>query len=252
MSGSSSSAIVPAAAPTEQWDPNDPVWGTCKHIERLAFMSVIPPVPPPPGMVIEKDHVGQYLAGLRNYSQTNVAPELLVDRQKIWDMDSQAIPPWMYLHAGGDAHKSFWRWKDLLTKDMKCDLRSCQKFVALTKEEPPEAPYGFMESSRILAHMLKDKIKKPDYYRDPEKEDDWSGFLAIACDEAMEALECPAEVKGLKIKSKGGWGEYEPEIPGPSSSSSSYQYRTQGLDKGKGKDMGKDKGDGYWYKQGHR
>ena len=64
-------------------------------------------------------------------------------------------------------------------------------------------PYGPVEASRILAHILKDKLKKPEYAWDRNQDwEDFSGFMITCCNEALEAMEAMGSVKTLKKKSR--------------------------------------------------
>ena len=132
-------------------------------------------------------------------------------------------------------------------------------FRTLFRTAHAEAPHGYMEACRVLAHIFKDKYKEEDpgnKYKGVDGKEDWSMYMEIACKEAIECLDVPAEVKTLrpKGKGKGDFGAYRNPPPGPpghggSSSSSSGFYQDP---KGKGKGKGKDKGKGTFQQKGLR
>ena len=160
----------------------------------------------------------------------------------------------MYLKGYHEkAHTEFWGWAHLIMGDLNCDFHSCNAFKSLAKRTPPEAPHGYMEACRVLAHMLKDKEKSLDEPR--RNYDDWSAYLSSACRESTEALENPAEVHRLQSRSR-GWqahGTYLPTPPGPSgSSASSSSWQGWGTFKGKGPGKGGGKGPGKWSQEGLR
>ena len=123
-------------------------------------------------------------------------------------------------------HNSFFGWKDLIMEDLQCDNRACAAFVKLSNTAPDAAPHGFMECSRILAHIFKGQAKPEDLnpYRHQDMTN-WYAFMCRACEEASEALEDPADFKTLRNKFGGrgfrGFGENPAGHPGPASGSSS-------------------------------
>ena len=176
----------------------------------------------------------QYLEELRNYASEKVDPELLDDRQDLWRLDLDPPKPYWYLRGEThEAHLHFHGWVKVIKEDLQCDDRACGYFIKLFKTYPPGAPHGFMEACRVLAHILKDKMKPEDTWR-PERED-WSRFLQKACEEAVEALENHEHVKDLKLRSSGSWsswGTHQVPVPGaPASSGDDHKG------KGKGKYM---------------
>ena len=95
---------------------------------------------------------------------------------------------------------------------------------------PPEAPRGYMEACRVLAHIFKDKCKDADEVTAEHR--GWPRYLQKACEEAIEALEHWEDVKDLKLttSSWSDWSAYTPPPPagaGPAAG--------KGMGKGKGK-----------------
>ena len=251
--------------------PNE-YWGCYgDNTERLQGMSLLPSMAGPgnPYPDVVPGDPQSYLDSLRQYAYDQVPGELLDSQKDIWATDPEKkLHTWMYLQAPtAEKHLSFIGWIDVIKKDLKCDDRACGAFVRLFKMAPAQAPHGFMEASRVLAHTLKDKMKnleEYDPYRPPR--DDWSRFLQNACEEAIEALETPEEVKTLPRRNTGGYkgfGKKGPEPPGPpgppgyGASSSSSSWSTPGGGKGfKGPGGGKGfkgpDGKGKYMQQGHR
>ena len=110
-------------------------------------------------------------------------------------------------------HTRFHHWCKVITEDLQCDDRARRSFVKLFNTNPPEAPHGYMEACRVLAHIFKDKSKDADeVIVEPRR---WSRFLQRACEEAIEALEHCKDVKDLKhtTSSWSGWNAYTPAPP---------------------------------------
>jgi hypothetical protein len=233
----------------------DPMWGLHgDHLERLSFMPALPPGPAPDGVTLaDFGNAPEYLQALRAYSIQKVDPELLQDRQDLWrTVPGDHKERWMYLQAETrEAHENFHGWIKTIKDDLNCDERSCSAFVRLFKMAPPKAPHGYFEAARILAHMLKDKSKNAQDWR-PERTD-WSRFLQKACEEAIEALEDPENLRELKNMHSGkGFGTYSAGPPGHhpgSGSSSSWAPPTGHGYKGPG---GKDYGKGKVLQKGFR
>ena len=234
------------------WNPLEAEWGTCELLDRLQWMSALAPMAPPAGQnPATPGNVSEYLLALRSHAEAVVPPELLVDRRELWSLDSQTLPDYVYLRGRTQGfHNNFHGWKKVIKEDLGCDERACQHFVTLFSKQPKEAPHGYMEACRVLAHTMKDKIKPQDAYRsswyaDPEKPEkqDWSGFMVKACKESIEALEEPAEVYSLKRERKGysSWDAFTPAAP---VDPAGWQPTGFGLDKGKGKGKAMDKGKG--------
>lgn len=178
-----------------------------------------------------------YLENLRKYTDAHVDPELLDGRKDVWNLDDAPAPPYWYLRGKTqEAHMFFHGWAKVVTEDLKCDDRACQTFVKLFKTMPPGAPHGFMEASRVLAHVLKDKLKPEDSWKPPR--DDWSRFMQRACEEAMDALEHHEHVKSLILQSSGSSAWRSQHVPAPGGPGSSGD---DPKGKGKGKYMHKGK-----------
>ena len=155
-----------------------------------------------------------YLEGLRNYAWDKVEPELLEDNKAVWNLDRGDRHPWRYLKAESQvAHMQFHGWVQVIREDLKCDERACSSFQRLFRTNPVGAPYGFMEANRVLAHVLKDKMKPEDAWR-PGR-DDWSRYLQKACDESIEALEHWRDVKSLRLEQKGPSAWCSQQVPAP-------------------------------------
>ena len=99
--------------------------------------------------------------------------------------------------------------------DLQCDERACQSFVKLFRMNPPEAPHGYMEACRVLAHIFKDKSKDADEVTAEPR--GWSRYLQRASEEAIEALEHWKDVKELlhTTSRRSDWNAYTPAPPPP-------------------------------------
>ena len=100
-------------------------------------------------------------------------------------------------------HYQFQHWIKVVREDLKCDERACRAFAQLFSMNPPGAPHGFQEANRVLAHVLKDKMKKSEDLVERHKDRDWSAFMSKACLESIEALENWQHVKDLKKEKQG-------------------------------------------------
>ena len=246
--------------------PEDP-WGTYTGVflqqdqqliqepmDRLAFLGALAPIP---GPELDEENVGpgpeEFLKALRTRAKNFVDPELLVDREKLWSEEPEGpddAPEYMYLKGETNkSHEEFHRWVKVIKEDLGCDARSCREFQHLFSTNPPGAPHGFQEANRVLAHILKDKIKSDENLMQTSR--DWSAFMAKACRESIEALQDHDHVKDLR-KEGTSWADFGRYPVGPpggpgasSSSSSSWQPH------GKGPDYNKGKGKGA-YQQGYR
>ena len=80
-------------------------------------------------------------------------------------------------------------------------------------------PWGFMDATRILAHILKDKVRDPDDHRgswDRHGPENWSGFMTKSCLEALEALDAGDHVRSLKnTRANSGWKGFGKAPAGP-------------------------------------
>ena len=104
-------------------------------------------------------------------------------------------------------------WAKVIAEDLGCDPDACRAFHQLmlryVKPDPagPERAFGFMEASRSLAHILKDKnMEALEGLHDGQ---DWSRFMLRACEEAMQALCAGPHVWNLKRRGKGGWEDFD-------------------------------------------
>ena len=93
-------------------------------------------------------------------------------------------------------------------EDLKCHDHSCAMFRELARTEPP---FGYMECTRILSHMLKDKRKDK-----VNLSEYWSNFLMESIHEIKEAMASGNQLKSLKSKThKEPWGNTaQPREPG--------------------------------------
>jgi hypothetical protein len=111
---------------------------------------------------------------------------------------------------------------------------------------PEEAPFGFNEGARVLAHMFKDKSKTRAEY-DPNSRE-WSRYFQNSCNEAIEALENHEYIRDLPRKhsydpynTSSSWGTSS-SWEGPGKGKDDGKGKSKGDGKGKGKDDGKGKG----------
>ena len=180
--------------------------GGSNFLDRLAWMMAIPPRMPDKNHEVDLGDPRDFVEELRHYAEDNLAKEILDQKRTMFDQDDDedCDPRWMYLKGTSEQSRlDFWHWFDVITDDLGCDFMSSMAFVHLFRTAPAEAPHGYMEACRVLAHILKDKSKGPD---DPghgpglDGKQDWSRFMEVACKEAMECMEAPdAQGKGLGI-----------------------------------------------------
>ena len=117
------------------------------------------------------------------------------------------------------------RWRRFLQGTLELDDRACQAYLTVLNTGPEGR--GYMEACRILAHLLKDKMKEQDPGK-PQDPRNWSRWFQRTSEEAIEAMAVPDEVRNLRRyqTGKGAWGSYQVPAPGKggaSSSSSSHQ-----------------------------
>ena len=92
---------------------------------------------------------------------------------------------------------------------MECDHESCKVFVQLARK----GPRGYMECTRILHHLLKDK----DLQEPPGQSWNKSRWLKSACYDALRAIEDPQEweqgptysAKGASKSSSSSWDPWQ-------------------------------------------
>ena len=110
-------------------------------------------------------------------------PQLFEFQKDLWEDydEDDAEAPWRGLTGGTRArHLRFSNYANILMEDLSCDAESCKKFMFLAEYKPP---LGFMECTKILTHMVKDKSK------DPADDEPWSNWLLSACREAISAID---------------------------------------------------------------
>ena len=203
-------------APAGHQAPADEVWGLQPdRMTRLEYLAALPPQGAPDGVHVHPGDAASFIGAFRNYAMDHVEPELLHDRRTVWDQERPGgvDPAWRYLrHPNGQqAHEALHGWARVIKEDLGCDDRACQTFVTLFNTRPAEAPYGFMEACRVLAHIFKDKNKNlADWVPDQRN---WSKFMHRACDEAIDALKVPAHVRDLRHPGK-GWSDHRHFGPG--------------------------------------
>ena len=204
-----------------------------ENLENVTNMNDTPPVPP----IDDERNVyigdpGHFVDQLRHYAKDKLSPDILDHKQTMFYQDDmEEDPEWMYLMGSCEkAHLEFWHWSDTIKHTLGCDAKSSKAFVSLFRKSPPEAPHGYMEACRVLAHMLKDKSKGNydiEHVSGIDGKQDWSRFMEVACNEAIECLDDPAALRSLMPKVQGFkpnvWFNDSPQRPqrrGCSSSSS--------------------------------
>ena len=185
------------------------------HSGRLAFLAAAPPLNAPPSVNLQAGAPAAFVQALGKHAIRHIAPELLKDRRDIWDGEPEdgQLPEWMYLRGKSmESHKGFHHWGKVIKEDLQCDDRAWESFGKLLKTNPPEAPYGYMEACRVLAHIFKDKSKDADeVIAEPRA---WSRYLQKACEEAIDALEHGKDVKDLKHTTS-SWKDWNAYTPAP-------------------------------------
>ena len=142
----------------------DPYWSPKKAepLDRLAFMPASSPGAAPEGYC-DPESLEGFLHDYHGYLSKNLFEKLEDSTCCVLVADSEAFaadPEWMYLKGSDErAHIELFGWALLVTCDLGCDEPSTRAFKALAKTVPEEAPHGYMEACRVLAHMLKDKEK---------------------------------------------------------------------------------------------
>ena len=75
----------------------------------------------------------EHLKQRKTYASHTIDPELIEDRKVLWRQEVdcvQYLPDWMTLTAPDDLKY----WSTVILKDMECDERSCQAYVALVRK----------------------------------------------------------------------------------------------------------------------
>ena len=238
--GTSSGGAGPAAAPGGASGREDLAWKMSDHSGRLAFLAAAPPANAPPNVNLQPGAPDAFVQALRQHAINRIDGELLCDRREIWDgepVPGKDRPQWMYLMGKTlTSHTRFHGWSAVLKEELQCDDSACQSFVKLFATNPPEAPHGYMEACRVLAHIFKDKSKDADeVIAEPRG---WPRYLQRASEEAIEALEHWKDVKDLlhTTSSRSDWNAYTPAPPPPARpGDASWPSWSSSANKGMGK-----------------
>ena len=97
--------------------------------------------------------------------------------EKVWDAVEQEVDK--NPHETLEPPANLMHLKELMTKDLKLDYRSCCAFVELVTS----SPYGQHEGYRILSHLMKDSDSGRSWTSKP------SGWIVHAVREAQQALQ---------------------------------------------------------------
>ena len=182
-------------------------WDLEQGVKRLAYMAALPPGPFPPGLQLGPDPDPEaFLQSLRAHAILNIDGELLQDRMDKWRslMRYEDADPWITLAPSDDLRD----YEKLLREHYQCDNRALAPFVELIRWGPD----GYMEATRILYHLCKDKDQAHGVPRD----DHHSRWLKTACERALDALknpskwaEGPSGTASGASDSKGSWDAYK-------------------------------------------
>ena len=206
-------------------------WDDKQGMGRLTFLPALIPGAPPPNLELPAEpQPGDFIQMFRAHARRAVDPELLVDREALWQNESIDVhgekPNWLTLMPDQELKI----YKEILIDELGCDFRSLQTFVSLVRK----GERGYYEACRILAHLLKDKDLDPS-----RPQQNHSKWLKSACDEALEALENPESWEGgpagnpRPSKGSDAWHE-KGTSKGASSSSSSSTWQQGGKGSWKG------------------
>ena len=100
-----------------------------------------------------------FVENIRSYA-TNNAPEELMDIRETLFESLKETPEYLYLRATSEeAPAQFHHYAEFIQEDIGCDEDAAAAFCTLFDTSPPEAPHGYMEACRVLAHCLKDNHK---------------------------------------------------------------------------------------------
>ena len=146
------------------------------------------------------------------------------------------------------------RWYDVMTGDLRLDEDAQAIFQQLLRTNPPEAPVGFQEGNKVLYHCFKDKYVAGTNFCE-WRNSNFTGYVKRACEEAIEALEDPANVWALrKPPTRGeremGKGYHEPWVQGKGYGTAGSSNDPPPDPAGKFGQKGKDKGKGPAGKKG--
>ena len=176
-----------------QQSNNVPVWNVETITDRLTNLPHGGPEHPP-NYAINPAEPDTFVENIRSYARENVAGELMDSRVALYESLGQT-PEHLYLRGKTkQTSLHFEHYIKFIQEDLGCDDNACSAFVTLFSTSPPEAPHGYMEACRILAHCLKDK------HKDQHQNENMSRFLQKACEEAIEALNHYDKAKDLYKK----------------------------------------------------
>jgi hypothetical protein len=222
----------------------DPVWEVEVPKSRLGYMARECPFQGPD---IVPGDPQSFQSALRQYATAHLHPLDVEERVALWRSlpAPHRVPSWMYLSCpDGDDQQYFRKWKGVIEGDLGCDKQSIQAFLGLLNTRAEHAPEGgYMEGSRVLAHLFKDKQRGDDW--DPAKHDllNFSRYLYRSSNEAREALNAGWNVWTLPSDTRSGSSSSWQANDTRSGSSSSWQH-DQGKGTGKGKGKSKSLGKG--------
>ena len=180
----------------------------------------------------------EYLYHVRSYIDAAFQhqPELLADklgrdrREGLWYKEKES---WEYLGGGSQvAYVEMHGWVPVIIELTKEDWEVLNEFRGLLQS----GNRGYMEATRILAHVFKDKWNsEAQPSRGPSDPDNWSGYFKNAIGESLEAMKVPDwndELLNLRpynrrphVPDQGNWDRRE-RVPHPRShgASSSSRY----------------------------
>ena len=142
----------------------------------------------------------QFLYHFRHYVDAAIQdPELLADkdgkdRRDLWDHELES---WEYLGGGGHTeYIEMHGWYPVIKDLVKDDWEVLNQFRSLLQK----GNRGYMEATRILAHVFKDKwnYETSQGQRNQQDPDNWSGYFKQSLSEALETIEVPDDTDELK------------------------------------------------------
>ena len=222
----------------------DKVWQVDVPQSRLANMGPCPieGVGHDVGPIVPGEP-GSFRLELRSYAAKYLHEADVAERMDFWRSlpTPSAVPKWMYLTCEDPEDTKYFRmWKEVLRENLGCDDASVGKFVQLLRTDGPPLA-GFMEGSRVLAHLFKDKQRSDNW--DPGQYDqlNFSRYLMGSCTEAIEALEAGKDVWYLPSNTSrsGSSSSWQPSQGHGRWSSSSWQTSTRTWEPDQGKGTGK-------------
>jgi hypothetical protein len=232
----------------------DPVWEVEVPQSRLANMAPECPFQGPAIAPIAPGDPGSFRMALRLYATENLHPTDAEERLALWRSlpKPHNVPSWMYLTcADPEDTKYFRKWKEVIKQDLGCDESSVAAFLELLRTKVDHAPEGgFMEGSRVLAHLFKDKQRGDNWDPAIYDQHNFSKYLMRSSKEATEALHAGMNVWSLqhdttRSGSSSAWqasaSAWQPNQGKGSSSSWQTSSSTWQPDQGKGTVKGKGK-----------